>query len=79
MPIDAGAILQGAGVVVAVVGVTRIMLGNAVKNIKEHCKDQRDECSRRMECIEKTQNDEWSALHSHGHKGLDGNGSKVTR
>ncbi len=62
---------QAIGVVVAVVGINKWMLGNAVKSIKEHCADQKENCG-------KVHAEIWTRVNTHGHKALDTNGSKVT-
>ena len=63
--------VTGIGVVGGTVGITKLMLDSAVKTIKDHCGVQRGNC-------EKEQNNLWTRVNSHGHKGLDSNGSKVT-
>lgn len=62
---------QAVGVVVAVVGINKIMLGSAVKSIKEHCNTQRAACK-------ETHDNLWERVNKHGHKSLTGNGAKVT-
>jgi len=71
-------ISTGAGIVISVVGITKIMLSSAVGSIKEHCKTQTTHCAQRFTGIEADNNAAWDRVNTHGHKGLDSNGSKVT-
>lgn len=54
-------------------------LESAVRNIKDNINTQIDFCNGRFDSVELTDKEQWSAINSHGHKGLDSNGSKVTR
>lgn len=46
----------------------KLMLSNFTKSVKESIDD-----------LKKENGELWSALNTHGHKGLDENGSRVTR
>lgn len=59
-------------------GGMKVMLNSAVSNIKEHCQFQQQDCSRRMGNLEGGDKELRDRLNSHGHKGLDQNGAKVT-
>ena len=75
------ATLIGSGVTVVAMAVGVYVISTFMKNIKKDIMDTLNRqflnCGTRMEKIEKVDDEQWSALHEHGHKGLDANGSKV--
>lgn len=71
-------IMTGVGIVASTVGITKLMLNAAVRSIKHHCAMQRDSCMEWRKGSEKDRDSLHCQLHSHGHKGLNENGSKVT-
>lgn len=68
----------GIGLVTANVSITWVLLRNAVRSIKHHCQMQKEACFDWRKISEKDRECLRGELKNHGHKGLDGNGNKVT-
>ncbi|KKN43596.1 hypothetical protein LCGC14_0701390 [marine sediment metagenome] len=75
------ATIIGSSATVVAVGIGVYVMNTFVKSVKKDITDLLDRqfvsCNGRMEKIEKIDDEQWTALHGHGHKGLDANGSKV--
>jgi len=67
-----------------------VLLGVAIWIIRVHVTSVKDDikniltaqvksCDKRLVTIEAVDADQWSVINSHGHKGLDENGARVTR
>jgi len=68
------------GSVAAINGVSLVVVIYAVKSIiNGTVEGLSTQIEREREDRMKVNNDLWRAFNSHGHKGLDSNGSKVTR
>ncbi len=61
------------------VWMIRTMITNFMKGIQAQCKERHDGIADDFTHREEEDTRLWDALHSHGHKGLDANNSKVTR
>ncbi|KKK64097.1 hypothetical protein LCGC14_2987680 [marine sediment metagenome] len=75
------ATIIGSGVTVVAVGIGVYVISTFMKNIKKDIMDtlnrQFTNCGTRMDKIDKVDDEQWTVLREHGHKGLDANGSKV--
>lgn len=83
---------EAASVVVMAGGIAiiRIFLGSAKKDMEtkvqqemrhmsKHCTTVHGQVTESLTNLKEESQDLWVALNSHGHKGLEGNGNKVTR
>jgi len=61
------------------VWVIRTMITNLRKDIQAQCLERHQGVANDFTHREEEDTRLWDALHTHGHKGLDANNSKVTR
>lgn len=73
----------GLGVQAAILGLAiwaiKTMLQRVLEQMREHCKTVSGNIGINICALQKEDNEIWGALNKHGHKGLDRNGSLVTR
>jgi len=79
---------EAASIVVMVGGIAiiRIFLGSIkndlekeLKHMTGHCKTVHCSVEKGLRALQREDQALWNALNTHGHKGLEGNGAKVTR
>ncbi len=61
------------------VWVIRTMITNFMRGVQAQCKERHDGIADDFTHREDEDGKLWDALHTHGHKGLNANNSKVTR
>ncbi len=75
--------LTASGLTVVTVGICTVLVRNYLRDVKKDLQDIFDRqvanCTRRFDGVEAEDKEIWSAFNAHGHKGLDKNGSMVTR